>query len=69
MSLSLPTVCRWNSKASSAKNDQSISNNTLITAQADSRVSYALSKNSNEDRINYFKSLSKKERVYLGEEK
>lgn len=47
MSLTLPSTCKWNSHATSIKTNQSIQNNTFATTQTDSRVSYALSRNSN----------------------
>ena len=67
MSLSITTVNRWFSKMSS--NQTNTTMNTKSVCANDSELGCSNSRASNEDRLNYFRSLNKKERSSMIEEK
>lgn len=65
MGLSLPNVSRWNSRPSSTKVGSTIPP-TLVTTHTDSRITDITS---SENRMSYFRSLNRKDRVQLGDER
>ena len=69
MSLSLPDISRWNSRMLSTKNTFSFSSNTTGKSNYnDSRITSCTS-GQNQNRISFFSSLNKRDKILVGEEK